>query len=197
MKFSVTEDSWVLDQLHPAEWHFICELPLIAAGRELGEKRAREVLLPDPLSLEDSQGEEEFIEDWQEFVQPDLAAAFESDRSKVATDLESAEMSDPPEIGLPENASPEQIAMLEKFRSLTWRKLTISLDHVEPWYSALNQARLMMNEKHELAEDEARFMGNVIRETDDGMEPDRALLMTQYEFYSIVQSILIDQLMEP
>ena len=55
----------------------------------------------------------------------------------------------------------------------------------------------MMNEKHELAEDEARFMGNVIRETDDGMEPDRALLMTQYEFYSIIQSILIDQLMEP
>lgn len=197
MKFSVTEDSWILDQLHPAEWHFICELPLIAAGRELGEQRSRDILMPDPLSAEDSVGEEEFLEDWQEFVQPDLASAFESDRTQVTSDLESAEMSGPPEIALPEDASLEQIAMLAEFQSLTWRKLTISLEHVEPWYSALNQARLMMNEKHELAEDEARFMGNVVQESEDGMDSDRALLVTQYEFYSIVQSILIDQLMEP
>ncbi len=195
MKFYTTGKTWILDQLHPAEWHFICELPELIAGRGFDEKAKRR-LLPGPFreASEDGEGEEEFLEDWEEFVKPDIEAAFKESRDVVEKDLERGEISDPPELEMPEDIDPEQAAILDEFLGLTWRRIEISLDHVEAWYSTLNQARILMNEAHRIADDEARFS---VREGNDGLDPDRAMLLTHYEFYSVLQSIMIDQLMEP
>ncbi|NNE93741.1 MAG: hypothetical protein HKN23_18985, partial [Verrucomicrobiales bacterium] len=64
----------------------------------------------------------------------------------------------------------------------------------EEWYSTLNQARLLLNEVHDLAEDDNRFL-MMLQEKTDGIDGARAMLLTQFEFYAIIQSILVDRVM--
>ena len=87
--------------------------------------------------------------------------------------------------------------------------LEVSGEHVEQWSSTLNQARLLMNEVHELAESERQLAENLLdlpgmdEGADDGEGRSREakaypkwLLLAQYGFYSAAQSFLIDYLMD-
>ena len=68
-------------------------------------------------------------------------------------------------------------------------------DAAEAWYSALNQARLLMNEVHDLADAMERFRWPEDAEDGGGDRPfdgAQVLLMAQYEFYTALQSILIE-----
>jgi hypothetical protein len=74
------------------------------------------------------------------------------------------------------------------------RRIVVAHEHTEAWYSTLNQARLLMNEEYDLANAEER---QLIRAMDPSLVgEDRLLLIAQYELYSVIQSILVENLMQ-
>jgi hypothetical protein len=182
MKLLLTEKSWILDDLNPIEWRFLSQLPDLAAGKELPEKFLRR-LKPNPLGESGARDlkDFEFIDDWSEFVEPDLDQFFVDARTRVANDLEAAASG-----GIPD---PEALG-----DGLPTR-IEIPNEHSEQWYNAINQARLLMNEAHQLAEASERFEFQNFDESEEGAQ--RFILMAQYEFYTALQSILIEHRMEP
>lgn len=184
MQLVLTEESWILEELNPIEWRFLSQLPAIAAGEEVSEECLRR-LKPNPLDRSDrgSAEDSEFIEDWSEFVQPDLDQLFDDARSCVAKDLDAASKKIEIESG-------------EMEAAVDWpTRIEVPDDHSEQWYSAINQARLLMNEAHGLGEASERFESDSFEESEEGVE--NFLLLAQYEFYTAIQSILIEYRMDP
>lgn len=189
MRFQLTEDYWTLDALSPTEWHLVAELPCTAAGEAFREEtRAR--LYPSPLSPDSLADEEtlDSVEDWQEFVRPEMETLFEAAREVVAKDLENVEL-----VSMEEYFSPEQYELIkEELPEL--RRVTIPMEHTEAWYSTLNQARLLMNEEYDLASAEERMMLRL--DQHENMDQERFLLFAQYELYSAVQGMLVENVMD-
>ncbi len=188
MRFLLTEDCWVLDALNAAEWHFICELPDIASGEGLADG-IEERLYPSPLAEDELVDENSFdqLEDWNDYVKPDLEQGFKNSREVVKDDLAlvtKIEIEEPAE-------DEEDVAPIYFDGDL--RRLVVSKDHTDHWYSTLNQARLLLNEDHDLAEDQERLMMMMGMESD--LPPEKALVMAQYEMYSAIQSILVENVM--
>ncbi len=192
MRFVVLEEVWGLDALNPIEWHFLCELPAAAAGTDMEPSIVKNKLFPSPLddTAKDDPDSSQQIEDWDEYVQPEIEAAFGEARELVGKDLETAEKLQPAElfdaeeleeIELPEGDLPD------------YRRLLIPLNHIDAWYSVLNQARLLMNEEHEIAESMERFA--VLMGSEEELSPEKGMLFAQYEMYSAIQSILVENLM--
>ena len=175
MKLALTDESWILEALNPIEWRFLSELPHLASGSDL-PPQARKRLKPDPIdplqALESD--ESSFEEDWREFVEPDLDRLFAESRDRVVDDLASASRN--AEAPLPE-------------------RIEIPNENSEHWFSVINQARLLMNEAHGIADASERFDPEVFGESEKGVE--RILLLAQYEFYTAIQSILLEYRMEP
>ena len=194
MRFILAEDFWVLDALSPAEWELIRELPEVAAGTRFGDK-ARERLFPSPLSDEVIADESTLtqIEDWDELIRPELEESFAQARFIVEKDLRKARAVPFHEV-IPVEIAEE---ILEEAGVMMPDHLLYRVDvpheHTEPWYSTLNQARLLMNEEYDLADAEERML---IRSLGAGaMDEERMMLFAQYELYSVVQSILVENLM--
>ena len=74
------------------------------------------------------------------------------------------------------------------------RRIVVPHEHTEAWYSTLNQARLLMNEEYDLANASERQLVKTLDPSLVG--EDRLLLIAQYELYSVIQSILVENLME-
>lgn len=73
----------------------------------------------------------EVVDDWREFVKPDLANRFNRQLVDVAEDLA--------------NAKPGEA-------------LFIGPDRVDAWYGSLNQARLALEEEHEFGDEDLESM---------------------------------------
>ncbi len=192
MRFVVLEELWALDALNPMEWHFLCELPDTAAGTGMDPSSVKNRLFPSPLAddTEMDSDTEQQVEDWNEYVQPEIESIFDDARKIVIGDLETAKKLPASEYFEPDDL--EEIS-LQDIDSPDYRRLLIPFDHVDAWYSALNQARLLMNEEHEIADSMGSFdflMGNA-----EELSPERGLLFAQYEMYSAIQSILVENLM--
>lgn len=189
MRFQLTEDYWALDSLSPSEWHLVAELPATAAGEPFSEKtRARlypSHLSPDSLADEDTL---ESIDDWQQFVQPDIESVFEEARDVVREDLDKVEI-----VSMEEYFTPEQFAEI-KDQLPEFRRVQVPRKNTEAWYSALNQARLLLNEEYDLASSEERMM--LRHENAENVDSDRLLIFAQYELYSAVQGMLVENVME-
>ncbi|MDA8908649.1 MAG: hypothetical protein P1U81_07510 [Verrucomicrobiales bacterium] len=188
MRFQLTEDYWALDALSPAEWHLVAELPGTAAGENFSEEtRAR--LYPSPLSPDSLADEETLssIDDWNEFVQPEIESTFRNAREIVEKDLEKVEF-----VSMEEFFSPEQYELI-KADLPELRRVTIRLENTEAWYSTLNQARLLMNEEYDLASSEERLMLRL--EHQENIDQERLLIFAQYELYSAVQGMLVENVM--
>lgn len=188
MRFILTEDSWILDALSPTEWQLISEIPLIASGVHFTEK-TRERLFPSPLA-NDALADEETIsqlEDWDELIKPDLLEAFEASRETVQSDLEKVEV-----VPVESILSPEEADL--NFAVDEFYRLEVKIENTELWYSALNQARLLMNEEYDLADSGDRLL--IQMEGPDAVDENRLLLLAQYEIYSVIQNILIESIME-
>lgn len=84
-------------------------------------------------------GEEDMdaIADWEEFVVPDLRSQFNAALGLLEDDVAAAEV-------------------IRK-RPLKRYRITIAREHVEPWFSALNQARLVLQEKYRLPGENERL----------------------------------------
>ena len=73
-------------------------------------------------------------------------------------------------------------------------RLEVKIENTELWYSALNQARLLLNEEYDLADSGDRLL--IQMEGPDAVDENRLLLLAQYEIYSVIQNILIESVME-
>lgn len=191
MRFQLLSDSWALDALTPTEWELLFELPAIAEG-ETVSKKTQDRLFPSPIApgvLIDEEMATQ-AEDWEEFVRPDLEDSFLRDRDVVGGDLKKASV-----IDVKEFLSPEQIEEWQgDFPQL--HRVTVPIEHTDSWYSALNQARILMNEEHEVAESEERLLLYAGNPGDPAeLDQDRILMLAQYELFSVIQVMLIDKVM--
>lgn len=188
MRFLKNDEHWSLDALTPAEWQLMDELPNIAAGDDF-HPGSRERLFPSPFDTNTLINEDTYsqLEDWEEFVRPDLEDTFSRARDTVREDLNRVR-----------TLSPEEHPEVEAFEwlgaGLELRRVDVATVHTEAWYSVLNQARLLMNEEYGLADSDDR----VIAQTEgiESLDQDRVILLAQYELYSVLQSILIESIMD-
>lgn len=187
MRFILTPQAWILADLEPVEWNFLERLPHLASGEDFSAD-CRRRLLPDPIDVPASQrGEYEgFLEDWAEYVKPDLEGAFASSRDRVVSDLDFARSR--LEEMLRDAETPGEIPGHPTV-------VAISRESADDWYSTLNQARLLMNEAHDLADAIERVRSP--ETSKKGRKPDaaRLILLMQYEFYTALQSILIETIL--
>lgn len=166
----------VLAELEPFVILLLRELPAAADPGEHPAARAR--LFPSPSR---GPGEEEFREDWREFVEPDLAHLFLTAREAVEEDLRSLD-------GVPAGAlrlfgkSDEGRPAHEPTRA----SLVVPRTHFEGWLSVLNQARLVLGARHNIQE------GDINVRLDDLPEDDRLRMMVQMHFAEVVYHLLLD-----
>ena len=109
--------------------------------------------------------DEEIAGDWREFIIPDLDEAFQSDIARVASAVSAARLEAGGGAG----------------------HLWINRDEAMTWYSALNQARLAIEEIHRFGP------GERIRPEKLPLEHQASFLRSQ--FYCALQSLLLDQVM--
>jgi hypothetical protein len=110
-------------------------------------------------------GEEAGGEDWEEYVVPDLREEFQDELAQVGAAIESA------------------IHHAGGVAGPIW----ITPDDVSPWYSALNQARLAIEEHFQFGPSETPDIGN--------LTPERRAAFIRSKFYCAVQGLLLEYVM--
>jgi len=194
MRFLLLDDFWVLDSLYPTEWEWIRELPRLASGRDFSPS-SRERLFPPPLPGETlaDEGTLSLLEDWDELIRPELLGTFAEARRLVEEDLARGER-------IPEEedddsgefeAEMEEAGFPPGFQDLY--RVAVPHEHSEAWYSTLNQARLLLNEEYDLASSEDRYLAKTLGP--EAVGEAKLLLIARYELYSVIQSILVENLM--
>ena len=180
MRITYDDDSFTLGDMSEPEWFLLQRLPALAAGEGI-DPESRRRLTPDPLDLpaDARAGHEEFLEDWKEYVQPDLNEAFDSARKRVLADLEDVT---------------ETSERLENDDDATVYTLKVDRDRTELWYSTLNQARLLMNESYDITQLEKEILEDQNGEAAE--DPAKRILVVQNGFYSFIQSYFLEHLME-
>lgn len=194
MRFILSDDLWVLDALSPSEWQLIRELPEVASGRHY-HPAAKDRLYPSPLAEEVIADESTLtqVEDWDELIRPELEEAFAQARFTVEEDLKKCRILSIEDFFNGDSASDEEGAAEFEFDFPELYRIEVPLEHTEFWYSTLNQARLLMNEEYDIAGAEERFVA--MSPGMPGYNEERMLLIAQYELFSVVQSILVENVM--
>lgn len=186
MRLGVREDGGlVIDRVAPVEWVMLRELPdIVANGRGLEL---------DPFGEEvDEETDHESAslrEDWRDYVEPELRGHFAGQVAVLAGDLDSAEMvdaSDDPEILIGDDEN-EGRRGDEEARG--WMRIVIPADHVEPWYGALNQARLALESSERLGP-ALDLIGDLA-----DMDPRRRRLAVLFLFYGGLQEALLGRML--
>jgi hypothetical protein len=93
-------------------------------------------------------------EDWQEIVIPELKEEFSAAIATVMDDVKKMAETEIPLLP-PANEGEEEPEPIKVAAKL----IRIPMDHAQDWYSALNQARLMMVEKSLYIDDEGEAQG--------------------------------------
>ena len=167
MRISLGDTHWTLDEIGDVEWFMLIQLPE-AADFTRSEKGRRRIL-PDP-----TDDEEEIVADWREFVVPELETGFTQAVDTVSHDLDTAEE-------------------IEGDDGKSWRRIVAPIDHGEIWYQVLNQARLIMNEEHELSKVERDLMMGEQTPTEIGEK--NWLTLVQYRVYAAIQEFILTNIM--
>ena len=128
----------VFEEIEPFFIDILRGLPSDADPGDHPGARAR--LFSAPMS--DADDGDEFVDDWQRLVVPEIRDLFLSAREIVAGDLAAL-----PASGLPPSST-EAAGYGELFNPVaftpTEHRLTIPGDHLEAWLRVLNQARLVL-----------------------------------------------------
>ena len=150
-----------LAQLNEWQLRTLQSIPLVADAGDDDDALRR--LFPAPFAAGEATNEQQ--EDWAELVQPELEDLFETSLARVSKDLKMIELDTSPKepAELEHQDEPAAPARRGRGRSKSrksatkgesaappqelWR-LTIPADHIEDWYRAMNQARLVLSEKH-------------------------------------------------
>jgi len=107
--------------------------------------------------------EQDLLQDWKEFVRPELRHLFRSAKETVEADLGLLKM---------------KIGHLGRF--------LVPLEHAEPWLNALNQARLILAAKYEFSEAELSALEA------PRTFSQRELVLHQINFYAAIQERIIE-----
>jgi hypothetical protein len=165
-------------------------LPALAdyAADPAAEKR----LLPSPAVEGDLTPE--MAMDWVEYVVPELRESFARNLEIVLSDLQELSPEPegpPPDIGvMPDPDAPESNILRESSPMVPHFTLNIPADHIEPWFRAMNQARLVLSARYGM---------------DSEHPPDLAALLEagqlehwfQYELFVSLQGWLVEVVMDP
>lgn len=170
MHVRLEEDEWILTDIGDVEWFMLMQLPE-ATDLSRSERGLRR-LLPE---VTDPETHPEVCEDWKQFVQPELADRFSREIQIVTRDLANAE------------------EVKGRGRAVHYQ-LRIPISHAETWYSVLNQARLILNEEHEIAGTERSLLYGSQHPTE--IDEQRWLFLVQYRVYAAIQEFLLRELME-
>jgi hypothetical protein len=109
--------------------------------------------------------EEAGAQDWEDYVVPDLREAFQDELAEVGASIESA------------------IFQAEEGPGPIW----ITREDVSAWYSALNQARLAIENRYSFG------AGDSI--SPEGLTPSRRAAFVRSRFYCAIQGMLLEHVM--
>lgn len=175
LKLLKNSGRWRINEMHSIHLDF---LRLAADDASMNDcPGARERLYPAPVRGKDAADNEELLNDWEEFVAPELEMKFAGEVGTFLSDLDSA-------VKIGPSGDDEDSA--EEFR------LDVPVDHGMAWFSTLNQARLLLDLKYKLHDAEDAPEENILREqpsTDD--DAARMLVLMRYEFYAWIQEWLV------
>jgi hypothetical protein len=135
---------------------------IVASADPSGSAAAEQRLFSRP---SDDPEESALIEDWREYVEPELRRIFQSDLEVIDGDLTTLREESP------EGGS----------------ELTIPLSHLESWVHGLNQARLALSARHAFTEED---MDRILPLAGDP----RSLALLQVRFYVILQEFFLQEL---
>lgn len=176
MRLSVQKEKgmWRISDLDETHLGLIRQAAEDASISDSPEGRAR--LFPTPVPEKDALREGEFLEDWSDYVTGDLETQFAEDVGTVLADLDAA---------VPQRSTKETVE-----RRL---RVDVPLEHAQAWFSALNQARLMLDQKYKLhPEGDGEFEPVLKEEEDSGLDMhERLEVYARYEFYALLQEWLV------
>jgi len=110
--------------------------------------------------------EEAGAEDWEEYIVPDLREGFQDELAEVGAAIESAIVESDGQAG----------------------PIWITPENAYPWYSALNQARLALEEQFKFGPSEELDVPT--------LSPVRAAAFLRSKFYCAIQSLLLEYVMK-
>lgn len=175
MRLSIQKEKnvWRISDLDDTHLDLIRQAAEDASIGDSPEGRAR--LFPSPVPKKDQLREGEFLEDWGDFVADDLETQFAGDVGTVLADLD--------------NAVPQRSTKETPERRL---RLDVPLEHAQAWFSALNQARLMLDQKYKLHPENGDFVPVLKEEHGPGLDmQERLEVFMRYEFYAALQEWLV------
>ncbi|RBP38534.1 uncharacterized protein DUF2017 [Roseimicrobium gellanilyticum] len=171
-------ESWRMSDLDDFHLHLLRQ---VAEDASVADEAAHKRLFPPPIRAAQNDDDDEFLEDWKDFVADELEQQFAGDVGTVLADLDNVRQ----HRGIKEGQEPRHL-------------LEIPLDHARAWFSALNQARLMLDQKFNLhpgGENEFRLF--VTEEESGGIDvKDRLAVYMRYEFYAAIQEWLVQRAMK-
>jgi len=135
---------------------------VVASADPTGSAAAQERLFSKPSEDPEESG---FIEDWQEYVKPELRHLFQSALEVISGDL----------------------GRMRAEGSEGGSTLTIPMSHVESWIHGLNQARLALSARHAFTEED---MDRILPLAGDP----HSLALLQVRFYGILQELFLQEL---
>lgn len=180
MRLSVqkTTGTWQLGDMEDIHVTLLRQAAEDASMTDCPEGRAR--LVPSPVAARDELREGEFLEDWSEFVTEDLENQFAEDVGTLLADLD----------GL-ESFTVEDEPDEQRYR------VSIPLEHAMAWFSALNQARLMLDQRFLLHPGGQEFDPHPDPDIVKGLDfSERFTAYMRYEFYAVVQEWLVREVLE-
>lgn len=150
---------------------------IVESGNPGDHPAARERLFSAPVAA----GEPQMLDDWKEYVEPELSSLFRTAQETVEQDL----------AGLPRSQNDwtgDVHALEEVAFTPTEHRLSIPREHAAAWLSALNQARLVISARRGFDE---RAMSEEFP-----LPPfdQRQLELFQVHFYDDLQQLLLQGL---
>lgn len=155
----------VLSRLPAAQLRLLTQIPVHADPS--GSPDAEDRLYQSPVRTPLDDSEDELVDDWNDHVLPDLRSEFARQLECVQADLRTARREPPPQRSRPSTVqeeapvdedeegeeepnsgpdSPPEAVPPETY------ELIIPHQHVESWFGALNQARLVMQARYNFPE---------------------------------------------
>lgn len=165
----------VFEEIEPFFLDLLCRLPAFADPGEDPAAKARLYSAPMARGMDG----DEFNEDWERYVEPEIRSLFRTAQQTVELDLSS--LPDVSGEDLVESGDPAAFVP-------TSHRLEIPFKHAEAWLSVLNQARLVIASRRGFGE----------RDLDEDMSfpplTERDTDLFRIHFYDFVQQVILREL---
>ncbi len=175
MRLSIHKEEalWRLSDMEEVHVQLLRQSADDASSKDSHEGPPR--LFPLPVSPKEALREGEFLEDWKEYVTEELNIQFASDVGILLDDIDALEI-----------YSSEETKMEIRYR------LSIPLDHGGAWFSALNQARLQLDQQYVLHPNGEEFEPDAGPEFIGTVDPgQRFVAYLRYDFYTNIQEWIV------